>query len=77
MLYVYVMRRNEHFVGRMAIGMNVQENNGKGSHKGMWLDGVMDAIREKGLPKDKVYERATWALRMRGNMTKRKKKTDY
>ena len=53
--YGHVMRREEHYVGRRAMVMKVQRR-----PKRIWLDKVKDAVKEKGLSADDVYDRATW-----------------
>ena len=54
------MRREEHYVGRKAMGMKVHERKKRESPKRRWLDKVKDAIKDKGLAVDVVYDRATW-----------------
>ena len=58
--YGHVMRREEHYVGRKAIEMNVQWRRKRGIPKRRWLDKVKDDIKEKGLSADEVYDRAKW-----------------
>ena len=54
------MRREEHYVGRRAMVMKVQERRKRGRPKRRWLDKVKNDIKEKGLAADDVYDRATW-----------------
>ena len=52
------MRRDEEYVGKRAIGIEVQ-----GSRRGRpkrWADCVKDDLREKGLSGEEVYDRAAW-----------------
>ena len=53
------MRREEHYVGRLAIVMKVQGRRMRGRPKRRWLDKVNDDIKEKGLSADDVYHRST------------------
>ena len=47
--YGHVMRREEHYVGRRAMGMKVHGRRKRGRPKRRWLDKVKDDIKEKGL----------------------------
>ena len=58
--YIHVMRREEHYVGGGTMVMKVQGRRKRGRPKRRWLDKVKDAIKEKGLSADEVYDRATW-----------------
>ena len=58
--YGHVMRREEHYVGRRAMVTKVQGRRKRGRPTRRWLDKVKDAIKEKGLSADDVYDRATW-----------------
>ena len=57
----HIMRRQEHYVGRRAMVMQVQGRRKRGRPKRKWLDKVKDAIKEKGLSANDVYDRATWS----------------
>ena len=59
-LYMHVMRREEHDVGRRAMVMKVQGRRKRGRPKRRWLGKLKDDIKEKGLSADEVYDRATW-----------------
>ena len=56
----HVMRREEHYVGRMAMEMKVQGRRKRDRPKRIWLDKVNYDIKDKGLSGDGVYDRATW-----------------
>ena len=58
--YGQVMRRDEHYVGRMAMVMKVQGRRKRGRPKIIWLDKVKDDIKERGLSADDVYDGAKW-----------------
>ena len=47
--YWDVMRREEHYVGKRAMGMEVQERKERGRPERRWLDSMRDEIKEKGL----------------------------
>ena len=49
------MRREEHYVGRMAMEMKVQGRRKRGGPKRRWLDKVKDDFKEKGLSVDVVH----------------------
>ena len=54
--YGHASRREEHYVGRRAIEMEVQGRRKRGRPKRRWLDKVKDDIKEKGLSADEVYD---------------------
>ena len=58
--YGHVMKREEHYVGRMAMEIKVQGRRKGGRPKRRWFDKVKDDIKEKGLSADEVYDRASW-----------------
>ena len=45
---------------RRVIKMKVQGRRKRGRPKSRWLDRVGDAIKEKGLSGEELYDRATW-----------------
>ena len=53
------MRREEHYVRRRAMVMNVPGRRKRGRPKRRRLDTVKDDIKEKGLSADGVYDGAT------------------
>ena len=48
------------YVGRRAVEMKVQRRSKRGRPKRMWLGGVRNDIKEKGLSAEEVYECATY-----------------
>ena len=54
--YGHLMRREEHYVGRRTVGMEVQGRGRKPTRR--WMDRVRDDIKEKGLSGKEVYIRA-------------------
>ena len=58
--YGHVMRREEHYVGRIAMVMKVLGRRKRGRPKRRFSDKVNDDIKEKGLSADDVSDRATW-----------------
>ena len=56
---IIMMRREEHYVGRRAMGMEEKERRKRGRPTRRWLDKVKDDIKEKGLSADDVYDRGT------------------
>ena len=56
--YGHVMRRDEEYVGKRAMGIEVQGSRRRGRPKKRWMDCVKDDLREKGLSGEEVYDRA-------------------
>ena len=54
------MGREEHYIGRRAMVMKVQGTRRRGYLREYDLDKVKDAIKDKRLSADDVYDRATW-----------------
>ena len=57
-LYGHVMRRDEEYVGKRAMSIEVQGSR-RGRPKKRWVDCVKDDPREKGLSGE-VYDPGTW-----------------
>ena len=58
--YGHVMRRYEEYVGKRAMGIEVQGSRRRGRPKKRWADCVKDDLRDKGRSGKKVYDRAAW-----------------
>ena len=56
--YGHVMRRDEEYVGKRAMGIEVQGSGRRGRPKKRWADCVKDDLRENGLSGEEVYDRA-------------------
>ena len=57
--YGRVMRREERYVGKMAMEMEAQWRRKTGKPKKIWLDRVKDAIEEKRRSGEKVHDCVT------------------
>ena len=58
--YGHVMRRDEEYVGKRVVGIEMQGSRRRGRPKKRWADYVKDDRREMGLPGEEVYDRAAW-----------------
>ena len=74
-------RREDHYIGRREMEMEVQGRRKRGRPKRRRLDKVKDDIKEKGLSEEEVYDCATWrsissytSPHKSGNKMNRKKK---
>ena len=56
----FVMRRDEEYVGKRVMGIEVQGSKRRGRPKKRWADSVKDDLREKGLSGEEVYDQAAW-----------------
>ena len=56
--YGHVMRRDEEYVGKRVMGIEVQGSRNRGRPKKRWADSVKDDLREKGLSGEELYDRA-------------------
>ena len=58
--YGHVMRIDEEYVGKRAMGIEVQGSRRRGRPKKTWADCVKADLREKELSGEQVYDRAAW-----------------
>ena len=58
--YGHVMRRDEDYVGKRVMEMEVQGTRNRGRPKQRWMDSVKEDLREKELTGDEVHDRAMW-----------------
>ena len=58
--YGHVMRRDEEYVGKRVMGIEVQGSRRRGRPKKRWVDYVKGDLRENGLSGEVVYDRAAW-----------------
>ena len=58
--YGHVMRRDEEYVGKRVMGIEVQGSRRRGRPKKRCADCVKDDLRDKGRSGKKVYDRAAW-----------------
>ena len=57
---VHVMRRDEEYVRKKVMGIEVQRSRRRGRPKKRWVDCVKDDPREKGLSGEEVYDRGDY-----------------
>ena len=58
--YGHVMRREEEYVGRRVIEMEVQGTRNRGKPKRRFMDSVKEDLKEKGLTGEEVQDRREW-----------------
>ena len=58
--YGHIMRRDEQYVGRRVMEMDVQGRRGRGRPRKRWMDCVTVDLRSKGLTGEEVWDRARW-----------------
>ncbi|XP_068201675.1 uncharacterized protein [Palaemon carinicauda] len=63
--YGHAMRRDEHYIGRRVMEMEVQGARRRGRPKRRWMDCIKDDLRSKGLTSDEVWNRGKKAPNVR------------
>ena len=58
--YGHVMRKDEQYIGRRVMEMDIQGRRGRGRPKRRWMDCIRDNLRSKGLTGDEVWGRNRW-----------------
>ena len=58
--YGHVMRRDEQYVGRRIMEMDVQGRRKRGRPKQRWKDCIEVDLRSKGLTGDEIWDRNRW-----------------
>ena len=58
--YGHVMRREDDYVGKRVMGMEIEGRRGRGRPKRRWMDSVRADLTEKGLEGDEYEDRAEW-----------------
>lgn len=58
--YGYVRRREDEYVGRRVMEIEVPGGRGRGGPKQRWMDDVRGDMRGKHLSDDEVYDRVGW-----------------
>ena len=55
-----VMRRDEQYVGRRVMKMDIHGGRRRGRPKRRWMDCIKDDLKSKGLTGDEVWDRNRW-----------------
>ena len=63
--YGHVMRRDETYVGRRMMELEVQGRRGRGRPKRRWMDCMREDMREKQLAEEDVHDRTRWRRAVR------------
>ena len=58
--YGHVLRREDVYVGKRVMAMEVPEKRGRGSPKRMWLDNIRNDLSERDLSREDTQYRAKW-----------------
>ena len=56
----HVMRREEDYIGKRVLGMEVQGKRKRGRPKWRWIDKIKEDMREKGMVAAQAQDRAAW-----------------
>ena len=54
------MRREDEYVGKRVMNMEVEGGRGRGRPKFRWKDRISNDMREKGLREQDIQERGRW-----------------
>ncbi|XP_068221421.1 uncharacterized protein [Palaemon carinicauda] len=58
--YGHVMKRDEQYIGRRVMKMEVQGTRRRGEPKRRWMDCIKDDVPPKGLTGDEVWDKGSW-----------------
>ena len=58
--YGHIMRRDEQYVGKRVMEMNIPGRRKRGRPRRRWMDCIKDDLREKRLTGDEVWDRNRW-----------------
>ncbi|XP_066962287.1 uncharacterized protein [Macrobrachium rosenbergii] len=62
--YGYLLRRQEHHIGKHAMEMELQGRRRRGRLRKRWRDYVSEGLREKGLDEAETHHRGRWKRRI-------------
>jgi len=65
--YGHVLRREEDYVGRRMMELQVQGSRGRGRPKRRWQDRVNEDLKEKGMSRGLVCDRVSWKQMVRNS----------